>query len=162
MADLIKVELQNGKQLRESLKTRSGEILTALSRKINYYVLRIQAKIVGNLASGNPIQSRRGMQGLAGSVRVTEATPSSLSASVEGAGGTTWYGKVHEYGGDRFYLIEPKVKKALAFESGGLHYIRKQVMRPPVPARPWFFPVFDEMKQEILDGVQGTVNEAIR
>lgn len=98
---------------------RAGKIMALLSEKLTYLTLRLAQKIVGEKLSGQVLHHRSGK--LIGSVHITpvEIVGTTISAGVESSAGPAWYGKVHERGGLKAYIIKPVNKKALAFFTSG-------------------------------------------
>lgn len=164
----MQTQLQNVEEVKQRLSEAYNHALVLMQQKVNQASLLLQQKIVQGLASGTyGITSRRGAAGLAGSVRVSPAEVSGdlVSGSVQGAGGTSWYGKVHEFGGTRSYTIEPVNGKALAWKPFGqsgpvgkqaaFSFTRdvifaKKITHPPLPQRRWMGRPVDEAKTEVI------------
>jgi hypothetical protein len=164
----MEVKLQNIEQVKERLTQAYQKALVLMTEKVNRASLLLQSKIVQGLANGTyGIHSRRGAAGLAGSVRVTpaETQGDSVRGSVAGAGGTSWYGKVHEFGGTRSYTIAPVNAKALAWkpfgQSGAVGkqsafaftrdvLFARKVIHPPLPQRRWMGEPVSEAKPEVI------------
>jgi phage gpG-like protein len=63
------------------------------------------------------------------------------------------------YAGHTPWTINPKSKKALAFTSGGVEYVRRSVTIPGQPKRP-FLLVADQQKSDIRDVFVRWINGA--
>jgi hypothetical protein len=85
----------------DAIQQKLSRITVAMRDTINRCDIDLQAYIVNNKLSGDPLQQRRGGRGLAGSIRAmpAEIEGETVSGEVQGAGGVAWYGKLHEYGG---------------------------------------------------------------
>jgi len=106
------------KELIARLQKKGPSVIQALIIKLNALMLRLQSKIVNEkLREGNPLHTITG--NLARSIVAIPAVfeADRVIARVEGASGTAWYGRVHEFGGTGAYDIYPVNKKALAFFS---------------------------------------------
>jgi hypothetical protein len=97
------------------MQSKIDVMVANLRLQLNYLALKLQKKIVSEKLSGQVLAHRSGK--LAGSIhaQTTKMMGDRLSVSVTGAGGPAFYGRVHEYGGTRNYLIEPKTREALAW-----------------------------------------------
>ena len=153
---MFNVELQNADQVKAGLSAKAVKLQQTLANKINLWLLKLQAKIVSNLAGGVGLQSRKGTAGLAGSVRITqEAKPGAMSAELQAAGGTTWYGRMWELSGHKD--IFPTTKKALAFQMNGKNVIVARVKGQG--PRPWFGPPVREMVPQLQADVSAALKE---
>ena len=67
-------------------------------------------------------------------------------------------GRVHEYGGEGYYPIEPINAQALRFIAGGTLVFAKHVNHPPALERSYLRSSLDEMMGEVMAGLQETVD----
>lgn len=154
----ISVDVRGVEETTASLEARFERMTLALRAKILSLELQLQSKIQGNLAEGIGLKSRHGTAGLAGSVRAIEPTidGTDITGTVEGAGGTSWYGAMWEFTGHK--EIVPVNKKVLHFfvDGKGVFTTRVSAQGP----RPWFLPVFNDMKSEIIASLTETAHKA--
>ncbi|SRR6266481_1846077 len=164
----MQIQIQHVEEVKERLSGAYKKALVLMQEKVNRASLFLQSKIVQGLAAGTyGIKSRRGSAGLAGSVRVTpsEIQGDLVEGFVTGAGGTSWYGKVHEFGGTRSYTIEPTSAKALAWKPFGSSgsvgkqsafaftrdvIFARKVIHPPLPQRRWMGEPVSEGKADVV------------
>lgn len=144
------------------LELRAAAIMTALADDVSLLMLKLQAHIVSQHLSGRPPGLNQITGKLAGSINAIppQIEGDQVTGAVEGAGGTAFYGRVHEYGGTRSYQILPVRAKALRFEVNGQTVFAKSVTHPPMPARPFMSSSLIEMRDEIVASLQQTVREA--
>lgn len=157
MAFKLSVE-DNG--LNEFLRSRMPAVQQAIVASLSRSMLVLQSHIVSDKLSGQVLHHRTGT--LIASIRLDPAQPEigadKITAGVSGAGGTAWYGKIHEYGTENSYEIVPRTKKALAFVMDGVQVIVKRVIHPPFPERSFMRSSFEDLRQTIINGVQSAVN----
>lgn len=113
---MIKLTFNGSDQrLLSALKARSEPLISALTMKMGYLMLRLQQHIVNTKLSGQVLAHRSGK--LAGSVRALPVVRKGdvLESGVTAGGGPVTYARVHEEGGTSEYVILPKTKKALAW-----------------------------------------------
>lgn len=149
-------------EARALIQERGSGIVAALAKQISLETLRLQAHIRANHLSGRPgLQRITGH--LSGSIRVipTEIKGDTIIGVVEGAGGPTAYGKVHEFGGTHTYMIVPTKARVLAFEAGGKTIFAKRVVHPPLPARPFMSSSLRELRETIIANLQEAVAKAL-
>jgi hypothetical protein len=126
-------------------------------------MIALAAHIVGEKLSGHVLHHRTGK--LIDSVRLNPpqatATENEVVGGVQAGGGPAWYGRVWELEGFKAHEIVPVTKKALAFMLDGKQVIVKRVMIPAQGPRPFMKPAFDEMREQIISGLQSAANEAL-
>jgi hypothetical protein len=154
---MIKAELQDAQAVKAGLAAKGLRIQEMLAKKINLWMLKLQAKLQANLAGGLGLQSRKGMAGLAGSIRIAkEAVPGpDMAGELQAAGGTAWYGRMWEQTGHR--EIVPVNKKALHFLMNGKEVFTKRVSAQG--PRVWFGPVVREAIPQLKADIQAGVDE---
>jgi hypothetical protein len=142
------------------LRSRGPAIEAALLSKSDYLMLKLQAYIVDEKLSGQVLNRRTGTA--AGSVRTVPATNEggSITAGVVGGGGPAFYLAIHEYGGEGPYEIVPNEKKALAFLVGGEQVVVRRVIHPPAQERRPMRSGLEDMRDEIISGLQSAIAEA--
>jgi hypothetical protein len=150
------------------LQERSSRLIEALTDKMTVLMLRLQQKIQLKL-SGGVLQNRDGTLANSIEVQPTSYDGANIIGMVTGAGGAASYGQVFEYGGTRTYKIEPRNKKALAFQAlaGVLDVLRGElagkavvlahVWHPPAIKRPFMEPSLMESIDDIKLGLQETI-----
>jgi hypothetical protein len=147
----------------EFLRSRMPTVQAAIARALYGQMLNLQRHIVGDKLSGQVLHHRTGK--LIDSIRLDPpqpvVEPDQITAGVVGGGSLAPYGIIHEYGTDSSYEIVPTVKKALAFMVDGQQVIVRRVTHPPFPERSFMRSSFDDLRQTIIDGVQGSVNEVL-
>ena len=144
-----------------ALRSKGGKIVTALASKMTSLMIRLQRKIVVEYLSGQVLHHKSGI--LAGSVTAHEAqvNGNSIIAWVDSSAGAAFYGKVHENGGEKAYVIYPRDKKALRFMMGSKEVFAKYVFHPPLPKRAFMKPALEDMRIEIVEGLAESLGEAI-
>ena len=147
----------------ERLTVIQSELFSRLERKINLLNTRLQQKIQNEKLSGQVLQQRSGKL-----KRSIEVIPASIdrvsgvvSGGVQGAGGPAFYGKFHEFGTTRSYEIVPVTKQALSFLIGDKRVFAKRVTHPPIQERSFMRSSQEEMKEEIISGLQQTVQQLL-
>jgi HK97 gp10 family phage protein len=152
----------DGEQLARLSILRS-QLFGALERKINLLNTRLQQRIQTQKLSGQVLQQRSGK--LKRSIEVIPATIDEasgvVSGSVEGAGGPAFYGRFHEFGTSKSYVIVPVNKQALSFLMGNRRVTVKSVLHPPIKERSFMRSAQAEMKEEFIAGMQETVNQLL-
>ena len=154
-----------------ALERKAPQITVAIVRKLDVLMAQLKTYIITQKLQGQVLLSHSPPL-LAQSVHEIPATVDGkiIRASVEGAGGVAWYGRVHEEGGTTAYDIYPKYKKALAFDVKGEvlagvissgRVVVKHVLHPPLPKRPWMGPSLEENRAPITQGVLDAVNEGL-
>lgn len=158
---------------------KGDKLMRHLQDKMEFLMTKLQAKIVNEKLSGGVLQRRSGM--LAGSITNPRATISGneVIGTLEWAGGLAWYGRVHEFGGTKTYVINPLGQAGTRKHSKGevrrfgkdvLRFIAKDgtvayakyVFHPPLPKRSFMYSALDDMKQEFRAGLQSAAEEALR
>lgn len=125
----------------------------------------LDAQTVGNIVSkhlagptgATTLQQRSGK--LAGSVRQHPARleGDSVIGEVEGAGGTAWYGRLHQDGGT--FNVTRK-RKGRDSKTGRF---RSPISEYSVtfPKRPWMTTGFEEMQGKILAGIEDAISKEL-
>lgn len=158
---MITVDINTAQAVSE-IRARTSQILQAVRLKMNGLMIALQAHIVGDKLSGQVLKHRSGK--LANSIRVNtaEIAGETVTASVQGAGGPAFYGRLHEFGTSNSYRIVPVNKKALSFLLDGKQVIVRSVIHPPIKERSFMRTSFAEMQGRIVEGVRqaflGSVN----
>jgi hypothetical protein len=150
-----------------SVRERGSVITAAIVRAMYLDLLKLQRHIVADKLSGQVLNrgpNRPGHSGgeLARSIRIVEPTLAgdNVVGQVLGAGGTAWYGVVHEYGGTRSYDIYPVNAKALLFQINGENIFRKHVLHPPLPERSFMRSALADMSEQIVADLQEAASKA--
>lgn len=136
-------------------------IVSAIADKMTGLMLQLQQHIVRDKLSGQVLNVRTGK--LAESVQPdpTRVEGTKVLGSVRAGGDQAFYGRFHELGGSKSYPIVPVEKQALSFIWQGKHYIRQRVYRSPLPARPFMEPALEEMRGQIVAGIEEAVAGAL-
>jgi hypothetical protein len=172
----MQVTVRNAEAVKARLERGIDKALIVLKRRVDTASAELQGRIVAGLAAGTyGIHSRHGMSGLAGSVQVTPAgiEGTTVRGGVHGAGGTAWYGTVHERGGLSSYDISPVDRRALAWLAFGTPakaakhqrafgftkdmIVVAHVTHPPLRQRRWMGGPVDELRARIMDIVGGPI-----
>ena len=149
-------------------------VTEAMRNKLNAVNIDLQNYIVTEKLQGDPLQQRRGGRGLAGSIRMqpAEVEGDVVSGEVEGGGGTTFYGKYHEYGGTfdvpeherRSGFTKEGERTALLTKTGMTRKNVFLVETGMVKAHTITFPVrsfmrssLDENREQIIAGLRETL-----
>lgn len=158
---MLTVDLVGRTETMAIIRARGSRIIQAIIRKMNSSMIALQAYIVTSKLSGQVLKHRSGK--LANSIRVNqaEAEGATITASVQGAGGPAWYGKLHEYGTDSPFTIRAINKKALHFVLGGKDVFVKSVLHPPIKERSFMRTSFAERQTNIVESVREGFTEAL-
>jgi len=146
-----------------ALRAKAPQIVQAVLRKMNVFMLELQAKIVGEKLQGQVLQHRTGK--LAGSIRAIPAVVEgeAIVGAVQGGGGPAFYGRVHEFGGT-FNI--PEYQRQI---TGG----KKQDMLKRVagtvrahtarfPERSFMRTSLEEMRERIFAGLTQTISGELK
>lgn len=139
-------------QVTAMLRRKGPEAIKAMVFGVNTQAAKLQSHIVLDKLSGQVLNIRSGK--LAGSIRIdppATVTAESIFADVVGGGGPAWYGKIHEYGGVKSYIIEASHKKALMFRVGSKVIFAKRVNHPPLPMRSFMRSALDDLRENIAN-----------
>lgn len=152
--------IANPSQAIDRVDELQDEIEVALYNRTNKLTQMFADRVRQNL-SGDVLQTRSG--DLLGSVEQIgpNATGDEIVSTVQAGGDAAPYGIVHEHGGEREYMIYPVNGRALAFEIDGKLAFFASVRHPPLPARPWFGPVEEEMAAIWGDELQEAISEVV-
>lgn len=144
----------------ENVETLMDEIEVALYNRSQMLNHMFAEKVRANL-TGGVLQEKSGK--LLGTVMEhgPYATGTDIQTTVDAGGEEAPYGIVHEKGGERYYMIYPVDRKALAFEMNGKLCFFAAVNHPPAERRPWFEPVEDEMRALWGDELQQAISEVL-
>ena len=152
---LITFKLEGPRKVIQSLRTKTGRVPLAVSRKMNFLMTKLQEKMRGRL-SGDVLAIRTGT--LYSSVQPIKAYISNkqIVTGVIAAQGKAKYGMVHEYGGTTSYEVIPINKKALTiiYNDALTQIVAKVSNHPPAEKRPFFKPSVNEMREEISVGFE--------
>lgn len=165
IGNLIKAEFTDPGQQRavsKLLKERSAKVNSLVARVMTELMLRLQQHIQRDKLQGQVLKHRSGK--LTGSIIAHPATVSGhvITASVTGAGGPAWYGRIHEEGGRKTYVIYPTNKLALRWLVGGKPRFAAYVFHPPLPKRPFMAPSLEDMRAEIVSRIKDAAVTALR
>jgi hypothetical protein len=145
------------------IRSRMPVLREALRIKMTGLMIALQAHIVGEKLSGQVLHHRTGK--LIDSIRLdppqATATENEVSGGVVGGGGPVPYARIWEETGWKAHEIVPVNKKALAFMLDGKQIIVRRVMVPAQGPRPFMKPSFEEMREQIIGGLQQAANEAL-
>lgn len=159
---MIEIKFHPSAESISIFQNRGAQIVAALVAKMDETMIRLQAHVVTQKLSGQVLHRRTGI--LASSVRVvpTEVDGAVIRGAVEGAGGPAWYGRVHEYGGEKAFDILPSRAKILRFFADGQTVFARAVHREPLPARPFMEPSLNEMRDTIVAEIQDAFDRALK
>lgn len=151
------------------LKTKASDVIAALVRGMNISMIKLQAYIDSQKLSGQVLKrgpNRPGHSGgeLARSIRVILAGVEAgvVQGGVQGAGGTAWYGKLHEYGGS--FVAARKILKHpphLVTRAGGERVMTGSPYGIFFPERSFMRVSLTEMRSAIFDQLTLSVNEGL-
>lgn len=145
------------------LRERAPLIVSAVMRKMDELMLRLQAKIVGEKLSGQVLKRRTGK--LSNSIRAIPAVieanfqGDSIRGAVEGGGGPAWYGRIHEFGG----VFNVKARIATHLFGRPLktpHQIKAHTA--DFPERSFMRTSLEEMRGDIFASLTQTVKEELK
>lgn len=125
-------------------------LIALLEARMRALHIELQRRIVEGPLSGGSLNVRTGA--LRRSIQ--EETARSGDLIVSRVGTDIVYGPIHEFGG----IITPKNASALVFEVGGRKVFARMVR---MPARPYLGPTYDEMREEIVAGLQEAFYEGM-
>jgi hypothetical protein len=133
----------------------------AIIETLNAQDLELVAFIVGSELHGQILNQVTGK--LAGSIRMIPAEQEGdvITGRVEGGGGPAWYGKIWELTGHKAFDIHPVNAKALRFTVGGTPVFAMHAHIPAVGPKPFMKPAQDSHTDEILEALQGTIDEVL-
>jgi len=142
-------------------------ILARVETAMRHLLFELQRHVMDDKLSGQVLGKylhSRPTGRLRDSIKV--AGPESDGKSFFGAVGTNVvYAAIHEYGGRTpGHLIEPRNKKALAFEIGGETIIRRRVHHPGsvMPERSFLRSALRDMQDQIKVEISAAVAEGLK
>jgi phage gpG-like protein len=159
---LITVTLEGDRQLIAKLSAMPNALRQALVRKANALALKLEALVKSKL-NGQVLHVRTGALRRSIFEEVTD-TATSVTGRVASSGDVK-YAAIHEFGGQtKAHVIYPAKANALAFMIGGKKIFAKKVNHPgsKIPARPYMVPSLQQMKDEIVRGLNDTVLESVK
>lgn len=122
--------------------------------------LDLKAIVVDQNLSGAVLNRKTGT--LAGAQNLTMTSDDTqIQAQVGFNSATVPYGKMHEFGVPKSWVIEAKRAKALRFEIGGTVFFRKSVVHPPLPERSFLRAALAQIAPQVLPELQAAVNSGI-
>jgi hypothetical protein len=158
---VLTVDLVGTNEAAASIRAKGPRIIQAIIKKINGSMIALQSYIVTGKLSGQVLKHRSGK--LANSIRVNpaEAEGATVTASVEGAGGPAWYGRLHEFGGS--FVASRRLKRpshlvtrkhgerVMTGSPYGIHFAQRSFMRSS----------FAERQNQIIESVREGFREAL-
>jgi phage gpG-like protein len=155
---VITIEVLGDRELVARLDAMPGRVHDGLARAVARLGFELQRKMQAEKLTGQVLEVRAGS--LRSSINtVVEDSGTEVSATV---GTNVFYGRVHEYGVARSWLIEAKNARALKFTIGGKTMFRRRVTHPPLPERSFLRSALAEMAPAIEEGLREAVTAAIR
>jgi len=156
----LKVTIEGGDRVAKFIKDRLPTVTEAVVVRMNALLIRLQTYIVGQKLSGQVLHHRSGH--LIDSIRLEPPQPviegTRVIGGVQGAGPIAWYGKIHEYGGT--FGVKEHVRKALSPK--GMAYERTiKAHSVTFPERSFMRSSVTDMRDQIVAGLQGAINEAL-
>jgi phage gpG-like protein len=165
---MIRLVLENGREVADRMRQRGPQVLEALRTKMNSLLVRLQSHVqtqhlsAGSGFSATQLHQRSGK--LISSIRVTPAaqTDTGLEGSVHGAGGPSWYGRIHEFGGTWTVPAREAVRQRFS-KSGTLIGAKTFAVRShtvTMPERSFMRASLREMTDQIIAEMREAVSRA--
>jgi hypothetical protein len=154
----------NGEQFAEAMKTKASRIADVIASSLNAQMYLLSGYIVEKHLSGpRPSILGRVTGKLAASIRVNEATldGNKITASVDGAGGPAWYGRIHEYGGSYFVAMRAISAKTIALRSLAKMNFATRSYSMTFPERSFMRSSLAENADKITGAVKDAINGEI-
>ena len=132
-----------------------------LSVALNKLLFQLETKIRVKL-SGDVLHVRTGV--LRSSVHAVPAElkgSTTIAGSVESSQGTSFYGKIHERGGARPFVILAVNKRALAFLAHGQQIFAQSVIHPPAMQRSFMASTLSEEESRIREELNAAIQKVI-
>jgi hypothetical protein len=159
---MLRISFTNDNAVIQALRDKGPAIVRAIVNRVNEVMITLQSYVVTEKLSGQVLQRRTGI--LAGSIRAIPAAinGTTITGSVEGGGGSAFYGVIHESGPEQgAYPIVAVKARALAFMMDGRKVFVKSVMHPAVKPRPFMGPSQDENADYMETQIRAAVDEEI-
>lgn len=147
-------------QVEEYIGTRGDLIIAALRSELTGQTNNLLSYIKDDKLSGQVLNQRSGNLKNSGFTEVTETAETMLGT--DNFGRTAPYAQIHEFGGN---ISIPEVTgKLMVFERNGetIFTRRHKAFVVRIPARPYAEPSLEEMSPEIIAGLQGAVDRAVK
>lgn len=153
----VTVEVIGDAALVARLDAMPGRVHDGLAPAVTRLGFELQRKVQSEKLTGQVLKVRTGR--LRSSINTEiEDSGSEVAASV---GTNVSYGKIHEYGVGRSWLVEARNAKALRFTVGGRTVFARRVVHPPLPERSFLRSALAEMAPAIEEGLREAVARAI-
>lgn len=146
-----------------TLRERKASLMAAVEEKLGILGQQLYDTVAGKLSGG---VLNIGTGALLGSVILSAVAVSGLAMEtfVEIPDGSPEHliGMVHEYGGQRYYPIDPINAQVLRFIVGGsVVFARHVENHPPALERSYLRSSLDEMTEAIYTELQSTIGEVL-
>lgn len=162
---MIRIDLVGSDAVVARFQRMPQAVRQTLSVVMKRIWLDLQASVVRTKLSGQVLKRRTGV--LASSISVggpqTASEFQETSTEITGIVGTrVHYAAVHEYGGQKDYVIEPSSAKALRFQMGGRTVFAKRVHHKALPERSFLRSTLNDKSSQIKADIEAALLEAMR
>lgn len=156
----VQITIQGGgtPEVNAFISSRADAIIASSAEEMSLLMLKLQAHVVAEHLSGRP--GLRQITGkLASSIRAipTAIEGTRIAGYVEGAGGPAWYGRVHERGAHIPERVPIKARALHWTSPEGFSVFAMRARAFDMPVRAFMKPSLDEMKEEIIAGLNASV-----
>jgi hypothetical protein len=163
MANWIRFNLKGDYDLILRLRRLPGRMMEVLRVKLDALTNKTAGDIVADKLSGQILHHRTG--NLAASVHATPTVieGNTIRGGIEAAGGSAFYGKIHEFGtAGMGWEIRSVKARALAFQTGGTKVFAKSVFHPPLPPRAFMKPTALELQEMLNESLSRAVADVLK
>lgn len=150
----------DAEEVEVALRSKALRVLEALREKLDSLDEQV-AELAREKASGEVLKVRSGNLRESIEKIPAEIEGDTIIGGVRAGGDKAPYLKFQEEGTRGPYEIVPVNKKALMFYIESEQIFAKHVTHPGLPARPVLSSAFDEMRDEIISGLQETLREVL-
>lgn len=136
------------------LAALQDRLLAAVTRGMTIGLRRLQTVVVDEKLAGQVLQRRS--RRLIRSVRLRPAAPrgDQIVGGVEAGGGVAWYGRLHEHGTDRPFVVWAQTARALRFSWQGQTHFARSTVHPPFRERSFLRSAFTEQQTRLIDAIR--------
>lgn len=142
------------------LATLRDRLIASVTHGMTVGLRRLQTVVVDEKLAGQVLHRRTRTLIRSVRLRPAEAHGDQIRGAVEAGGGVAWYGRLHEYGTSRSFVVRATRARALRFVVGGQTVFARATTHPPFPERSFLRSAFTERQAMLLDAIRAALPRA--